>query len=279
VDNALCEEVAAICQKLRQLNTRLPEVAKLMAHMQNEATQEQLNKKTNIIIATPGKLLDLHRRGQVNLSTVKKFVLDQIDCFLLYADDSDIQHLLKLLCSNQHVIALTSRVTLCLKQRWNDVTPASTIALQNMINLPDTQLARIKKISARVHWVAYEAGKTQSLQNAEKAKKMAEKFRILIITNFKKMVDAISMEGQKLRPTEFARHRSELTDPDERYKSLKGFKDGTYKILVSTRRSIYGTSFPFLPIFLLAGMPRLYDEFLYLIQWSAQSFFTSRLTD
>ncbi|HFB99319.1 MAG TPA: DEAD/DEAH box helicase, partial [Phaeodactylibacter sp.] len=58
---------------------------------------ERLKKGVHILVATPGRLLDLINQGYISLSTVKLFVLDEADRMLDMGFINDIRKLLKLL--------------------------------------------------------------------------------------------------------------------------------------------------------------------------------------
>ncbi len=52
-------------------------------------------KKTNIIIATPGRLLDLMKRGQLQINTIRYLVLDEADRMLDMGFLPDIERIIK----------------------------------------------------------------------------------------------------------------------------------------------------------------------------------------
>jgi len=58
---------------------------------------DDLRKGVDILVATPGRLLDLHQQGHVNLSLVEFFVLDEADRMLDMGFIPDIRRIMKLL--------------------------------------------------------------------------------------------------------------------------------------------------------------------------------------
>jgi len=59
-----------------------------------EAQKRQLKKGVKIIVATPGRLVDLTNRGDVNLSRVRKVVLDEADEMLNMGFKDDLDFIL-----------------------------------------------------------------------------------------------------------------------------------------------------------------------------------------
>lgn len=68
---------------------------------------ENLNRGCNILIATPGRLLDVLERGQVSLQKVKYFVLDEADRMLDMGFERDVRAILEKGKVNQKVDRVT----------------------------------------------------------------------------------------------------------------------------------------------------------------------------
>ena len=58
---------------------------------------EQIRKGLDILVATPGRLLDLHGQGLLDLSHIEMFVLDEADRMLDMGFIHDVRRVLKLL--------------------------------------------------------------------------------------------------------------------------------------------------------------------------------------
>jgi ATP-dependent RNA helicase RhlE len=57
---------------------------------------DQLTKGVDIVIATPGRLLDLHKRDQLNLDYIEHFVIDEADMLLDMGFIDDVQKIERL---------------------------------------------------------------------------------------------------------------------------------------------------------------------------------------
>ncbi|NVN94346.1 MAG: DEAD/DEAH box helicase [Bacteroidetes bacterium] len=60
-----------------------------------ETQMRQLSRGVNVIVATPGRMLDLMRRGKINLSNVKYAVLDEADEMLDMGFQDELNEILK----------------------------------------------------------------------------------------------------------------------------------------------------------------------------------------
>ena len=70
-----------IYNNLVSFGTNTPEVtiASLCGGTPIKPQIESLKKTTHIVVATPGRLLDLVKRGAINIKEIKHFVLDEAD--------------------------------------------------------------------------------------------------------------------------------------------------------------------------------------------------------
>ncbi len=64
---------------------------------------ESLKRPTQILVATPGRLMDLVRRKAVDLTSVKTLVLDEADEMLKLGFRDDIESVMKLTKSSSHI--------------------------------------------------------------------------------------------------------------------------------------------------------------------------------
>ena len=73
-----------ICDELRGLLTHLPEirVAVVYGGQKIETQEKQLKKKPQIVVATPGRLMDHYKRRNLRLDGVRTVVLDEADRML-----------------------------------------------------------------------------------------------------------------------------------------------------------------------------------------------------
>src|SRR5690606_27679541 len=63
----------------------------------NQAPQvDQLKKGVDVLIATPGRLLDLHKQGFINLDHLHFLVLDEADLMLDMGFINDVKKIIKL---------------------------------------------------------------------------------------------------------------------------------------------------------------------------------------
>jgi ATP-dependent RNA helicase RhlE len=181
-----------------------------------------MKQGVHILIATPGRLLDLIGQGFISLREVKLFVLDEADRMLDMGFIHDINKLIDMLPKQRQSLFFSATmpeniVSLSRKILNNpvkvEVTPASTTAETIQQYMYYTN--RDKKTSLLTHII-----EDRSIDQAlvfSRTKHGADR----IARNLKKAgIDASSIHGDKSQP--------------QRQKALKSFKAGNTRVLVAT---------------------------------------------
>ncbi|WP_235298132.1 DEAD/DEAH box helicase [Portibacter marinus] len=188
---------------------------------QNEQVR-MMKKGVHILVATPGRLLDLIGQGFISLREVKLFVLDEADRMLDMGFIHDINKLIDLLPEQRQSLFFSATmpeniVELSKKILKNpvriEVTPASTTAETIQQHLYYTN--RDLKHSLLVHIL--ESKKIDQALVFSRTKHGSDR----IARKLKKDgIDAASIHGDKSQP--------------QRQKALKAFKAGKTRVLVAT---------------------------------------------
>ena len=91
------ELAAQIAERLRVYGRHLPLYSTVIFGGVGQSPQvKALRRGVDILVATPGRLLDLHNQGHVDLSCVEHFVLDEADRMLDMGFSKDVERILAL---------------------------------------------------------------------------------------------------------------------------------------------------------------------------------------
>ena len=91
------ELAAQIAERLRVYGRHLPLYSTVIFGGVGQSPQvKALRRGVDILVATPGRLLDLHNQGHVDLSQVEHFVLDEADRMLDMGFSKDVERILAL---------------------------------------------------------------------------------------------------------------------------------------------------------------------------------------
>ena len=91
------ELAAQIGDRLRVYGRHLPLYSTVIFGGVGQSPQvKALRRGVDVLVATPGRLLDLHNQGHVDLSNVQHFVLDEADRMLDMGFSKDVERILSL---------------------------------------------------------------------------------------------------------------------------------------------------------------------------------------
>lgn len=112
---------------------------------QNLGTQiKKLNKSVHLVIATPGRLLDLIYRENIDLSKVNTFVLDEADQMLYIGFKNEIEKLISILPKKKQFLCfsatLDSKVKKLAYRYMNSPIEISSKLEKNPIDMIDQQI-------------------------------------------------------------------------------------------------------------------------------------------
>lgn len=71
---------------------------------------DYLSREIDILVATPGRLLDLIERGHVDLSAIRHFVLDEVDTMLNLGFMDDVQRVINLLPKDRQTLLFSATI-------------------------------------------------------------------------------------------------------------------------------------------------------------------------
>ena len=182
----------------------------------------ELEKGVHILVATPGRLLDLINQGYVDLQDLKIFVLDEADRMLDMGFIHDIKRLVKLLPEERQSLFFSATMPDNILQLSRSILhQPKKVEVLSKTNTADTvdqyvyHTDRQKKVEL-LHHIIEEKGLHQ----------------VLVFTRTKHGADKLARRLGKLdyRVASIHGNKSQA----QRQKSLKNFKDNRVDILVAT---------------------------------------------
>ena len=102
-----------------------------------EPQKDILNKGVDILVATPGRLLDLHKQDEINLDYVETLVLDEADLMLDMGFIDDVKKIERLCPEDKQILLFSATMPFKVEQLANsilktperiEVTPTSSAA-------------------------------------------------------------------------------------------------------------------------------------------------------
>ncbi|MCL4137439.1 UNVERIFIED_CONTAM: hypothetical protein GTU68_013713 [Idotea baltica] len=183
---------------------------------------QALRKGVHILVATPGRLLDLINQGHINIETVKLFILDEADRMLDMGFINDIKKLLKLLPEKRQSLFFSATMP------DNIVTLSRTI-LKDPIKI---EVSPVSSTAETIQQYLYYTNRTSKRDLLLHILKNPALDQVLLFTRTKHGADKIARHLSKKRIESAAIHGDKAQN--QRQKALKRFKSGELRVLVAT---------------------------------------------
>src|SRR5215211_1258751 len=186
------------------------------------AQTRALQNGTDILIATPGRLLDLMNQGYVHLDHLEIFVLDEADRMLDMGFIHDVKKLIKQLPRQKQTLLFSATMPPQIAQLANAL-------LQSPVRV---EVAPVSSPADRIEQSVYFVGKKQKQSLLIHLLTELNIQRTLVFTRTKHGADRIAKDLKKSRIAADAIHgnKTQLA----RQNALNNFKRGKLKVLVAT---------------------------------------------
>jgi ATP-dependent RNA helicase RhlE len=185
--------------------------------------QKQLiNFGIDIIIATPGRLLDLHQQGLLRLDSIKILVLDEVDRMLDMGFLPDVRKIVEL-CPKQRQTLLFSAT----------IPPEIEVLSSWVLHDPEViDIGLRRAAAATVTHAFYPVAAAQKFDLLVQLLERTHYESVIVFTRTKQAADQISDRLKALKHSVTVLH-SDRSQRD-RIAALEGFKSGKYEVLVAT---------------------------------------------
>lgn len=213
----------------------------------------RLRKGVDIVVATPGRLLDLANQKAIDLSHVEFLILDEADRMLDMGFIHDIKKILALLPTKRQNLLFSATFS-------NDIK----ILADNLLNAPVLiEVAKRNTTTAQVEQVVYPVDKTRKKELLIHLIKDNDWKQVLIFTRTKHGANKLSESLAKKGITSAAIHGNK--SQGARTKALASFKDGSVRTLVATDIAARGIDIDQLPHVVNFELPNVPEDYVHRI--------------
>ncbi len=215
----LAEQIHTVTQALgRQVRARS---VTIYGGVGKASQIEQLKRGAEIVVACPGRLLDLHSDGYLDLTRIEVLVLDEADRMCDMGFLPDIRRILKLLPTQRQTLFFSATMP-------QEIRTLADSILHDPVTVQIGMIAPAKSVSHALYPVTRKLKTPLTLAMLERT----ATGRVLIFTRTKHRARNLArdLERQGYRVAALQGNLSQ----NRRQQALDGFRTGKYDILVAT---------------------------------------------
>lgn len=248
------ELAAQILENVREYSTFLKIKSTVIFGGVKQGPQvNTLRNGVDVLIATPGRLLDLHDQGLLSLRDVEILVLDEADRMLDMGFLRDIKKVLSLIPDKRQNLLFSATFS-------KDIKKLANSFLNNPVLVEATpENTTAEKVNQKI----YHVDKVKKRHILVKMIKEGNWQQALIFTRTKHGANNLCKRLDKAGISAAAIHGNKTQGA--RTKALAGFKSGDIRILVATDIAARGIDIPLLPHVVNFELPNVPEDYVHRI--------------
>jgi len=212
-----------------------------------------INRGVDILVATPGRLLDLEGQNKLSLKRIEFLVLDEADRMLDMGFQRDINKILALLPKQRQNLLFSATFSKEIKKLANGF-----LVNQVMVE-SEPENSTVDKITQKI----IRTDKSKKTDLIIKLIKEGNWQQVLVFTRTKHGANRLvkKMISKGIQAAAIHGNKSQ----GARTKALAGFKDGSVRILVATDIAARGLDIPLLPHVVNFELPNIAEDYVHRI--------------
>ena len=213
----------------------------------------KLRKGVDVLIATPGRLLDLQNQNLLSIKHVEVFVLDEADRMLDMGFLRDMERIMAMMPKKRQNLMFSATFSKDIRKLANGI-------LNHPVKVEATpENSTVDAISQKVYRVA-KSKKTGLIINLISEGKWEQ---VLVFTRTKHGANRLTKKMISANISAAAIHGNK--SQGARTKALAGFKSGQVRVLVATDIAARGLDIPLLPHVVNFEIPNISEDYVHRI--------------
>jgi ATP-dependent RNA helicase RhlE len=218
-----------------------------------EPQKHALQQGVDILIATPGRLLDLYQQGDINVDNLEILVLDEADRMLDLGFIDHIHHLQSLLPEKRQTLLFSATFSKEIK----------TLATEMLKNPETIELATAHDHIENITQILHPVDKDRKHELLIHLINNNDWSQILVFTRTKRGADTLRNELEALGIAAESIHANRTQQA--RTKALDGFRSGSIKVLIGTDLAARGIDIQQLPCVINVDLPYVPEDYIHRI--------------
>ena len=254
------ELAAQVNNSFRTYGTALPfKTIEIFGGVSMRPQKSKLKKGVDIVVATPGRLLDHLSQNTIDLSGVEVFVLDEADRMLDMGFKRDIEKVIKQLPERRQNLLFSATFPKEIQK-----------LASRLLNSPKKiQVASENSTAEKVKQTVYPVDQSRKRELLIHSIKENNWFQVLVFIKTKRAADKLTRQLNKKGILSDTIHGNKTQAA--RSKALEGFKKGKVQVLVATDVAARGIDIDLLPVVINFNLPMVAEDYIHRIGRTARA--------
>lgn len=214
---------------------------------------DQLKTGVDVLISTPGRLLDLHKQGFVNLDNLHVLVLDEADQMLDMGFINDVKKIVHLTPENRQTLLFSATMPLAIRE----------LAENFLTNPVPIQVAPVSSTAERITQKLYYVDKTEKRNLLYHIIRNDHIKNVLVFSRTKHGADNVVKSLKKKGVLAEAIHGDKSQSARQRV--LEAFKNKEIDVLIATDIAARGIDIEQLPFVINFDLPNIPETYVHRI--------------
>ncbi|RTR06359.1 DEAD/DEAH box helicase [Halomonas nitroreducens] len=248
------ELAAQVGESVRDYGRHLPLTSHVIFGGVGQQPQvDAIRPGLDILVATPGRLLDLHQQGHVDLSGIEILVLDEADRMLDMGFIHDIKKVLKLVPPQRQNLLFSATFSNEIQALANKLLDAPTLI----------EVARRNTTAETVDQAVYRVDREKKRDLLAHLISAHQWYQVLVFTRTKHGANRLAEHLGKQDIPAMAIHGNK--SQSARTRALSAFKSGDLQVLVATDIAARGLDIDELPHVVNFELPNVAEDYVHRI--------------
>jgi ATP-dependent RNA helicase RhlE len=254
------ELASQVCESVRDYGCYLPiRTIEIFGGVNINTQFAKLRKGVDVIVATPGRLLDHLQQKTIDLSKVDILVLDEADRMLDMGFIRDIRKIFKYMPAKRQTLLFSATFS-------NDIRALAADLLHNPTEI---QVATRNTTADRVKQVVHPVDKSRKREMLSHLIGSENWQQVLVFTRTKHGANRLAEQLTRDGIQSMAIHGNK--SQSARTKALKSFKEGGVRVLVATDIAARGLDINLLPHVVNYELPHVPEDYVHRIGRTARA--------
>jgi ATP-dependent RNA helicase RhlE len=184
--------------------------------------RSELRAGTDIVVATPGRLMDFLQEGELKLNNLQILVLDEVDRMLDMGFIHDVKRIIAKCPSKRQTLFFSATVP-------PEIAAVASFALRDPVRV---EIGAARTVTTLITHAIYQVQQEQKFELLEALLASIDFNSVLVFSRTKHGADRIARRLREANHSVAVLHANR--SQNQRMEALEGFRSGRYEVMVAT---------------------------------------------